>query len=106
MYKFFLNQYIRILEKILNLPVPQRDDEVDLFLRNAWMTPGFRKYSAYRVQKIKDELCGGIGMKERDRDDYIRFTGQRVEALLMADTARKLFESHRKGQQDNKKLST
>lgn len=97
---------MRMCERWLNLPEPQRDPDVEIYLAGVWMSPGFRKHSSYRIAKIKDELAGGLGLKERDRDDYIRFTGQRVEALHLAKLAKEAWERKQKDlTQSAKKLS-
>lgn len=90
---------IRLLRRTLDLPEPTQQ-RMQEFLATAWMDPGFRQYVSYRDQKIMFELAGGIGMKEQPRDDYVRFTGQRVEILLLAQRAK---EAHARREEEKKK---
>ena len=79
---------IKCILRYLDLPKGEFDKNVDNFLVSSWTHPGFRKYLADRDEKIIYELAGGVGMKEKSREDYIRLCGQRVENLILGVKAK------------------
>lgn len=93
---YLVSVLIKLLVWLLDVPRIPRDAQIDAWLAAAWQTPGFRKYIAFRNHRIVDELAGGAGLKERTREDYIRFTGQRLENLIMGNLAKKAHAAKEK----------
>ena len=102
---FVLRLFIRAAVAYLDIPDGPKDKQVDDWLAGAWMSPGFRKYIAYRNGRIVTELAGGAGLTERTRDDYIRFIGQRAESLIIGAQAKNAYNAWAR-EQRRKGLST
>lgn len=101
MRAYCLKLLIKLLTKYLGIegqmpipPVREHEEQVQKFLSTLWTHPHFLKYVQFRDGRIVFELSGGIGMIERDRADYIRFLGQRVEILFLASQSKKAYELH------------
>src|SRR3990167_6607036 len=111
MKHYLWQKLLRFLLWYVDLPHNDTAKSEDYFAA-AWMSPGFRSHLAYRDDKIKFEIAGGIGMKEKERDDLIRLHGQRAENLILGAYAKncymkKLKETERlrekqKVEEDNK----
>lgn len=86
--------YIKALEKYLNLPEhDNKNDKIRDFLINAWVTDGFRQYVIKRNDDLIYELAGGTGMTVKNRDEYIKIMGQRIENLHISALAKRAFEA-------------
>jgi hypothetical protein len=102
MKAFALRLLIKYLVKYLDIPSMPKDQRVHDFLASAWQSPGFRSYIAYRQERIIYELAGGSGLTEKERSEYIRFMGQRLENMTLGLQAKKAFQIKEK--QDKEKL--
>ncbi len=90
---------IKLLFRLIDGPLlehPADRAKIDDWMVMTWSHPGYRAYVNSRGNKILRELAGGLGMTERDRPDYIRITGQRMENLYLATMARNTFEKRQK----------
>lgn len=87
------NHLVNLLFKLLDAPAEsgEKDEVIDQWLAWSWQQPGFRKYIAMRDKKIIRELAGGVGLVGKERSDYTRMIGQRFEALLFGNNAKKAF---------------
>lgn len=89
---YLLTLFLTLAPRFLGLPIGTLDQDTERWLADSWPSRGFQKYIAHREQRLRDELANGIGMKEHARDDYIRYTGQRVENLYFALKAKAAFK--------------
>lgn len=91
-----IKKLLQLLLKELNLTVQSKDDDTEKWLAAAWMTPGFRKYLAYREGRLIYELAGGSNISEVGREAYIRQIGGRLEILALGVHAKKAYQRQQK----------
>lgn len=91
------NLLIKLLFRFIDIPIkkPTRDLKADE-RKNQWLAdsfahPGFQAYFDERHYSLVNELAGGIGLSEMDRDKYIRITGQRFEIFRLYTSMRSLY---------------
>lgn len=73
--------------------IPEIDREkVHNFLSTVYTHPHCETYFKYREAAFRYALSGGLGMREKKREDYIRIVGQRFEAFMFHRKARKAYE--------------
>lgn len=94
MKKYFL----RLLFKLVDVDDSPLDDEkhIKRWLAQNWQDKGFQEYLKRRDRRFLVELAGGVGMKEKAHDDYVRIIGQRFELLWFAAQCKKAFEQTKK----------